>query len=134
MRNSYFHFQLLVIVICMYSIRSTQNKNTQYKNSFYIFFPKNHLNNIVKKSWKYLQNTQTKIVDLFIFSTKLVSCIRQKFAKICTKTNIVHNLIEINIQNIHIKTKEGKTIWMNEYTDKVSVKEGINGLYGSWKR
>ena len=51
-----------------------------------------------------------KFVYLFIFSTKLISCIRQKFTKIGTKTNIVHNLIEIDIQNIYIKTTESKTI------------------------
>ena len=43
----------------------------------------------------------------------------------------MHNLIEINIQNIYIKNNRRQN-YLNEYAEKVSVKEGINGLYGSW--
>ena len=48
----------------------------------------------------------------------------------------MHNLIEINIQNIYIKNNRRQN-YLKEYAEKVSVKEGImdymvleNGGYG----
>ena len=52
-----------------------------------------------------------------------------KIHKIGTKTNIVHNLIESNIQNIYIKNRRQN--YLNVYTEKVTAKEGINVLNGS---